>query len=836
MMLFFSTLAVVFLAQKSVLGGVPARRSYDTHNYYVIEHDPQRISGASLADVARTLGVEMVEQVGELQNHWLVRVQKPSMELVARGEIFDPVVDVFESLRNKAVSRLSSRSYDEDTIQARRVVQSVRHLSRQVLRQRVRRAPPPLWPPTSIKGVTQKFDIRDPMFSQQWHLVNEDYPEHMMNVTPVWEMGFTGKGVISSVVDDGLDYTSDDLASNFDAENSYDFNEHVHLPYPSGARDRHGTRCAGQIAASKNNACGVGIAYESRVAAVRILAKPITDVDEAVALNYGYQNVSVYSCSWGPPDNGKAMGAPSYLIKKSVLNGINNGRGGKGSIFVFASGNGGGHDDQCNFDGYTNSIYSVTVSSVDYRGQHPYYSEACAANMIVAYSSGGGRHIVTTDKGKNKCTTTHGGTSAAAPNAAGVFVLAVQARPDLTWRDIQYLCIETAKIINPDDSDWERTATGRLYSYKYGFGVLDAHRFVTTAQKWQLVKPQAWFVTDAVQLDNGRMNEAKKYTGGSPIGPGGVTSKITITKEILEGNNFEALEHINIQVWIDHTRRGDVEVEIISPGGVRSILGKSRPGDEAKSGYPGWVFMSVKHWGEDPVGDWTIKVSDQQTSIDSGRFLGWRMKFWGTTIDESKATKYELPLVDNILPPLNDPTRPIVVSPTVTNTHARPTPNLDDETITSPESEKEDTWFKDVAETVTSHKLFFGVVGAVVLIGTVGGIFLWRKRAARLRLNYVTIPASDTLPMGTLPGTEGSHLSGNEEGRHPQDRVSTGLGFHSGFLDDDDMSMAGPTSTPQYRDEPEADTQPQGPLPVVHVSSPSPRLSVDGGWENARVP
>lgn len=178
--------------------------------------------------------------------------------------------------------------------------------------------------------------------------------------------------------------------------NSYDFNDHQALPVPKGVLDRHGTRCAGQIAAGKNNYCGVGIAYEAKVAGVRILSKPITDVDEAVALNYGFQNVSVYSCSWGPPDNGKALGSPSYLIKKAVLNGINNGRGGKGSIFVFASGNGGHHEDQCNYDGYTNSIYSVTVSAVDYKGQHPYYSETCAANMIVSYSSGSGRHVVRT--------------------------------------------------------------------------------------------------------------------------------------------------------------------------------------------------------------------------------------------------------------------------------------------------------------------------------------------------------------------------------------------------------------------------------------------------------
>jgi len=138
------------------------------------------------------------------------------------------------------------------------------------------------------------------------------------------------------------------------------------------------------------------------------------------------------------------MEGPSYIIRKAVVNGINKGRDGKGSIFVFASGNGGRQDDQCNFDGYTNSIYSVTVSSIDYMGLHPDYSEACAANMVVAYSSGSGNHIVgicqqwiklsnmifsqvTTDRG-NECTKRHGGTSAAAPNAVGVFALALQAR------------------------------------------------------------------------------------------------------------------------------------------------------------------------------------------------------------------------------------------------------------------------------------------------------------------------------------------------------------------------------------------------------------------------
>lgn len=128
---------------------------------------------------------------------------------------------------------------------------------------------------------------------------------------------------------------------------------------------------------------------------------PISDADEAAALNYGYHNTSIYSCSWGPSDDGRSMEGPSYLIQKAVVNGIQNGRGGKGSgilfgmpvflpeliiltrnyhsVFVFASGNGAAQGDQCNFDGYTNSIYSVTVAAIDYKGLHPYYSESCAA-------------------------------------------------------------------------------------------------------------------------------------------------------------------------------------------------------------------------------------------------------------------------------------------------------------------------------------------------------------------------------------------------------------------------------------------------------------------------
>lgn len=201
-------LSVLLLA----VSATPTRRTYDTHNYYVLRHNPSLASGASLDDVVQALNVELVEQAGELENHWIVKQLRPQADFSER-DLSDPVLSTFETFKRQADSTLSSRS--EETHLARRVVSSVDYLSLQTLRQRVKRAPPPILPTTTSKGVAARFGIEDPMFPQQWHLVNDEFPEHTMNVTGVWDMGFKGKGVISSLVDDGLDYESEDLSSNF---------------------------------------------------------------------------------------------------------------------------------------------------------------------------------------------------------------------------------------------------------------------------------------------------------------------------------------------------------------------------------------------------------------------------------------------------------------------------------------------------------------------------------------------------------------------------------------------------------------------------------------------
>ena len=108
----------------------------------------------------------------------------------------------------------------------------------------------------------------------------------------------------------------------------------------------HGTRCAGAAAANANNSvCGVGVAYDANIAGIRILDGPITDLLEARALTYKAEQVDIRSASWGPRDDGAHMEYPGKFVNLALEEGIKKGRNGKGTIYIWATGNGGANED-----------------------------------------------------------------------------------------------------------------------------------------------------------------------------------------------------------------------------------------------------------------------------------------------------------------------------------------------------------------------------------------------------------------------------------------------------------------------------------------------------------
>jgi furin len=78
------------------------------------------------------------------------------------------------------------------------------------------------------------------------------------------------------------------------------------------------------------------------------------------------------------------------------------------------------------------------------------------------------------------CTSSHTGTSASAPLAAGIIALALQANPGLTWRDVQHLTVRCTHTANLRATDWAVNAMGRNYSHSFGYGLMDASCMVIT--------------------------------------------------------------------------------------------------------------------------------------------------------------------------------------------------------------------------------------------------------------------------------------------------------------------------------------------------------------------
>uniref|UniRef100_A0A8C7R612 Furin (paired basic amino acid cleaving enzyme) a n=1 Tax=Oncorhynchus mykiss TaxID=8022 RepID=A0A8C7R612_ONCMY len=459
---------------------------------------------------------------------------------------------------------------------------------------RLQKEPQVMWAEQQVVKSRKKRDIytepSDPKFTQQWYLYNTNHRD--LNAKGAWELGYTGKGVVVSILDDGIEKNHPDLISNYDPDASYDVNDGDPDPQPRYTQlndNRHGTRCAGEVAAMANNGiCGVGVAYNAKIGGVRMLDGEVTDVVEAQSLSLNPQHIHIYSASWGPEDDGKTVDGPAKLAKEAFLRGVTEGRGGLGSIFVWASGNGGREKDSCNCDGYTNSIYTLSISSSTQNGNVPWYSEACSSTLATTYSSGNlnEKQIVTTDL-RQKCTDTHTGTSASAPLAAGIIALALEANKNLTWRDMQHLVVRTSHPAHLLTNDWNTNGVGRKVSHSYGYGLLDASAIVALAENWTNAGPQKKCVLN-------------------------IGSHLLITKTV-DGcvgtaNHVSSLEHAQAQLTLSYNRRGNLGIYLTSPQGTRSTLLAPRPHDYSSEGFNDWAFMTTHSWDEDPRGEWTLEM------------------------------------------------------------------------------------------------------------------------------------------------------------------------------------------------------------------------------------
>uniref|UniRef100_P29121-8 Isoform 8 of Proprotein convertase subtilisin/kexin type 4 n=1 Tax=Mus musculus TaxID=10090 RepID=P29121-8 len=546
---------------------------------------------------------------------WAVRVTKGYQEaerlarkfgFVNLGQIFPD--DQYFHLRHRGVAQQSLTPHWGHRLRLKKDPK-VRWFEQQTLRRRVKRS---LVVPT------------DPWFSKQWYMNKEIQQD--LNILKAWNQGLTGRGVVISILDDGIEKDHPDLWANYDPLASYDFNDYDPDPQPRytpNDENRHGTRCAGEVSATANNGfCGAGVAFNARIGGVRMLDGAITDIVEAQSLSLQPQHIHIYSASWGPEDDGRTVDGPGLLTQEAFRRGVTKGRQGLGTLFIWASGNGGLHYDNCNCDGYTNSIHTLSVGSTTRQGRVPWYSEACASTFTTTFSSGvvTDPQIVTTDL-HHQCTDKHTGTSASAPLAAGMIALALEANPLLTWRDLQHLVVRASRPAQLQAEDWRINGVGRQVSHHYGYGLLDAGLLVDLARVWLPTKPQKKCAIRVVHTP-------------TPILPRMLVPKnVTACSDGSRRRLIRSLEHVQVQLSLSYSRRGDLEIFLTSPMGTRSTLVAIRPLDISGQGYNNWIFMSTHYWDEDPQGLWTLGLENKGYYFNTGTLYYYTLLLYGTAED-----------------------------------------------------------------------------------------------------------------------------------------------------------------------------------------------------------
>lgn len=485
----------------------------------------------------------------------------------------------------------------------------------------------------------------------------------MINVEPPWNKNRDGNGIHIRINDDGV-AQHPEFANKYDVENSCD----EYLPR-NPERDTHGTAVASIVAGNTNDVCAVGIAPGAKISSC-VGPDKLSDAPEILVTKLDTVHISVNS--WGPhvcrfkqsssrrlqecifssehPDSPctvcgdfsgeltdecelavtlycalnyeEDVACAEYLelwvdchyhvlpldAHMSFVDATTNGRNGKGIIFIYSAGNDDNVGSDTNLNGFINSRFTIAVGAVGKDHKHASYSTTGAGVFVSA--PGGDVDSVSNNivaKPGGGCHDVGYGTSFAAPVVAGVVALVLQLRPDLGWRDVQGILALESQQFDPDDPSWVTNAAGYSHSYKYGFGVVTVHDSLNRASIWKNFgqEKQLWNDTGTINLpilDNDQEI---------------ASSTLHIPKRL--ATNF-VTESVVVYLDLIHPSKGDLRILLTSPGGTDAILHPGeRPENTLLEGgeddFKRWKLLSLRSWGESPIGDWKLSMQDRSPGI-----------------------------------------------------------------------------------------------------------------------------------------------------------------------------------------------------------------------------
>ncbi|MBE6342011.1 MAG: T9SS type A sorting domain-containing protein [Lentimicrobiaceae bacterium] len=316
-----------------------------------------------------------------------------------------------------------------------------------------------------------------------------------INADDVWEIGYTGNGVIVAVIDTGVNYNHIDLADHL-WDGGAEFPNHGYNTYDNNNDPMdhfsHGTHCAGTVCGDGTSGTSTGIAPDATLMCVKALSDEGTG--SAYTIQAGMEwaiehNADVLSLSLGVPT---ATISEKTLLRNTCVTAME-----LGVVASVACGNEGNmqwmnpipnnvrvpgscpppwlHPDQADVNpGGLSCVVSVGAvnyydAAADFTSHGPVtwqstdyadYAYQPGIGLIRPDVCAPGVNIVSLDFASNDGFATMSGTSMACPAVAGTMALMLEKKPNLTPADVSMILETTAQQLTPNKSNV--TGSGRI--------------------------------------------------------------------------------------------------------------------------------------------------------------------------------------------------------------------------------------------------------------------------------------------------------------------------------------------------------------------------------------
>jgi hypothetical protein len=353
------------------------------------------------------------------------------------------------------------------------------------------------------------YEPNDPLFPSQWNLFK-------MQVPQAWDWTRGNPQVVVAVLDTGVDYNHPELAPNLWVNTGEIPNNGIdddgnglvddYLGYDFAYNDPdpmddhgHGTACAGIVAAVGNNNLQIaGVAFGCRIMCVKIGLSNGYSYDSmfAPAVIYAARmGAKVQSISYFSDDLTPALRAATDYAWK------------QGSLLVVAAGNyneplplyPAGYDRAVGVAASTGSDRKASFSNMG-----SWVDVAAPGVGIYATTMGGGY------------TDSFAGTSAAAPNAAGVAALLWSWSPNARIETIREALEYSAEVI-PDPAAGIYVNYGRVNADRALRYLREATLLPDGFALWNTIQPAIhWVSPHRIPYEGGRVTIGGRYFGWSP--------------------------------------------------------------------------------------------------------------------------------------------------------------------------------------------------------------------------------------------------------------------------------------------------------------------------------